>query len=205
MRIRDLKPNCRNPRKITPIRLSALKKALEKFGDLSGFVYNTRTRRLISGHQRAKLSDGRIKITHRYEQPTACKTVASGYVEVSNERFGYREVDADETWESEALLAANKHGGEWDEGLVKIILADFPEINLELAGFDVPSITLTGSIPVPVVEDVEGVNPFDSVHENTEVPGRRIIIIIDCPNEDVKKELREKLRVDVEKVGAKFF
>ena len=55
MKLKDLKPNPGNPRKITDERLSMLKKSIETFGDLSGFVYNRTTQRLSGGHQRQKV------------------------------------------------------------------------------------------------------------------------------------------------------
>jgi hypothetical protein len=54
MQVKDLKPAGYNPRKISKEKLAALKKSLEEFGDLSGIVYNSRTRTLIGGHQRIK-------------------------------------------------------------------------------------------------------------------------------------------------------
>jgi hypothetical protein len=169
------------------------------------------------------------------------------------------------------MLAANKHQGDWDKDMLKLVFADFPEIDAEIAGFDVPELEALGipKIRIPKItvdpfaddaeeggdapldlEDVtededteedldreesdeeyvkntpevseqipteklpslinnkvenQKTNPFDKIEEKTEVPGRRIVIIIDCPTEEVKKELREKLRVQVEEKGAKFF
>lgn len=136
--IKDLKANKRNPRKISDKKLQALRRSVEKFGDLSGFVYNRRTKQLISGHQRTKTipENSTIKIEVKHDQPTAAMTVAEGYVVVGSERFKYREVDATPEWEMEALLAANKHGGEWDKGALKLAFADFPSLDLEMTGFD---------------------------------------------------------------------
>lgn len=138
MRVKDLKPNAKNPRKISNKKLDALKKSISKFGDLSGFVFNRRSKTLISGHQRQKSipQDATIKIEVKHEKPTKANTVAEGYVEIDGERFKYREVDADPTWEMEALLAANKHSGEWDKDLLKLAVIDLPDIDLEIAGFD---------------------------------------------------------------------
>ena len=51
-----------NPRNITNRRLKALAASMEEFGDLSGIVYNHRTDRLISGHQRIKTAPGDANI-----------------------------------------------------------------------------------------------------------------------------------------------
>lgn len=138
MQLKDLKPNKRNPRRISAKKLEQLKASLVKFGDLSGFVYNRRTKNLVSGHQRQKSlpPNATIKIESKYEKPTKSMTVAEGFVVVDGEHFKYREVDADPQWEMEALLAANKHGGEWDTDLLKLTMADFPKLDWAVAGFD---------------------------------------------------------------------
>ena len=149
MQIKDLKSNPKNPRIIKDKEFQALKKSLAKFGDLSGFVYNRRTKQLISGHQRKKaLEKGTIKIDEKYEKPTKAFTVAVGHVKIDGESFRYREVDAPEEWEAEALLAANKHGGSWDDDLLKIYFADNPSIDVEMAGFSIPELKDFGIAPV---------------------------------------------------------
>ena len=235
MRLKVLKANKRNPRKITSSRLEALRKSLEKFGDLSGIVVNRRTGNIVSGHQRQKaLPDASIKIEKKFETPTRCFTVAEGYVEIDGERFKYREVDAPEEWEVEALLAANNQGGSNDEGMLKIVLADFPALDLELAGlpelkplaplresssFNAPSGAYeesdeeyvantpqtTESIDVERIPSTDNVSPFDKVVEKSEVAGKRYVLIIDCSNEEAKQGLKEKIRAEVEMAGAKFF
>lgn len=52
--IGDIVPADYNPRKISSQQLKRLKKSLNEFGDLSGFVVNVRTGNLIGGHQRLK-------------------------------------------------------------------------------------------------------------------------------------------------------
>lgn len=145
MQLKDLSPNILNPRKISDKRLKALEKSLYKFGDLSGFVFNVRSRQLISGHQRKKLfsENGNIVIEKTYQSPTQARTVAEGYVEINGERFKYREVDADKAWEAEALLAANKHGGEWDNEKLLEVFA-IPNIDVELTGFEIDEIKISG-------------------------------------------------------------
>lgn len=138
--IQDLAPNPKNPRRISEGKLKQLSQALEEFGDLSGIVFNRRTKQLVGGHQRVKaLPRGTvIKVTKAYEKPTRTGTLADGYVLVKGERFKYREVDWDETREKAANIAANQHGGEWDlpqlsEWLSELKAADF---NMDLTGFD---------------------------------------------------------------------
>jgi hypothetical protein len=180
--------------------------------------------------------------------------VAEGYVLVDGERFKYREVDAPIEWETEALLAANAHGGEWDTDILKVNFADFPSIDLDLAGFAVkdlqaldiqiepirihtpsffqeqaeeetdedylknnpgpdgfeakeriPNNTVYEKKEPEAIPPVKDINPFEEVKENTEVAGRRIVLIIDCPTDEKKKELKEKLRPFVDESGCQFF
>lgn len=232
MQLKSLKPNKRNPRKISDKGLEALHKSLDKFGDLSGIVRNIRTENLISGHQRQKSlpADATIKIERKYDVPTRCHTVAEGFVMVDGERFTYREVDADEQWETEALLAANNQGGENDADLIKLVIADFPNMDPELAGIYIPapvvpdlSPTFSGSDEqqdAAYARDTEqtseqietgngvpsGGSAFAETDEqNKEAPNRRIVIIIDCPTQVVKEALRDKIKSEVEQHGAKFF
>ena len=107
---------------------------------MSGFVYNKTTKRLVGGHQRSKVlpEDAEIKIERVFNIPTVSKTVAEGVIIVGGERFKYREVEADEVWETEAMIAANKHGGEWDN--LEELIRSVPDLNLELIGFSIPEI-----------------------------------------------------------------
>lgn len=132
MKISDLAPNPKNPRKITPEKLNQLKKALLKFGDLSGVVFNRRTKQLVGGHQRIKNFDleSPVTILKKYPKPTKTGTVAEGYILLQGEKFTYREVWWDVHTEKAANIAANKGGGEWDKGL----LGDWLK---ELSSFDV--------------------------------------------------------------------
>lgn len=132
--VEDLKPNPKNPRKITDAKLQQLEKALKEFGDLGGFVFNRRTQNLVSGHQRAKLLDIKqsIKIETSYSRPTRTGTVAEGYVVLHGERFRYREVDWDEQREKAATIAANKSAGEWDNALLGEWLTDLDDFGFDL-------------------------------------------------------------------------
>ncbi len=133
MEVKDLSPNPRNPRRITDDKLVALKRALAEFGDLGGFIFNRKTKRLVGGHQRAKVFDQRSKIVveKKYAKPTKTGTVAEGYVLFGGERFTYREVSWDEVREQAANIAANKGAGEWDEPLLAHWLRDIGDF-----GFD---------------------------------------------------------------------
>lgn len=116
MEIKNLTANPDNPRRITDAKLIQLKKALNEFGDLGGFVFNRKTKQLVGGHQRAKLFEQNAKVVIEtvHRRPTRTGTVAEGYVVFNGERFKYREVSWDPQKEKAANIAANKGAGEWD-------------------------------------------------------------------------------------------
>ncbi|MCK9432123.1 MAG: hypothetical protein M0R00_04120 [Candidatus Omnitrophica bacterium] len=139
MKVKDLKPAGYNPRKISPEKLAALKKSLEEFGDLSGIVFNVRTQTVIGGHQRIKNMDPTWKIIKK-PQTDKTGTTAAGYIETPHGRLTYREVDWPVIKEKQANIAANQHGGEFDDDLLKELLDNMkladPELDIELIGFD---------------------------------------------------------------------
>lgn len=138
MKVKDLKPAGYNPRKITDKKLSALKKSLDEFGDLSGIVFNVRTQTLIGGHQRTKNFDPSWEII-KEPHNDAVGTVALGYIETPSGRMTYREVDWPEEKEKMANIAANKQGGEFDEIPLKDLLEELKidnPLDIDLIGFD---------------------------------------------------------------------
>ena len=136
--------NPRNPRKITPAQLEQLLKSLEKYGDLGGIVFNRRTGHLVGGHQRLaafRLAEVPAHVTERLKKPDSQGTVAWGWVVIDNTRYAYREVDWPESAEAVANLAANKLGGDWDDALLKSIVADLaPNTDLDGTGFSADEI-----------------------------------------------------------------
>ena len=232
--LKDLKPNAKNPRKISSQVQADLKLALKKFGDLGCIVFNVTTGNLVGGHQRAKSlhANSKVFIEKEYPTPNDSRTVREGYVESNGEHFKYREVEADETWEAEAMLAANKFSGEWDTPKVKALIQSVPNIDLRMTGFKVPELDVMGirvnlpTIPrndeaddakhiaetpqtteqIPTSPASAGGTSFDAINENTEPAGRRVVLIIDCDGDDErKKALKVQLQPLVEKAGAKFF
>ena len=49
--LQDLKENEANPRTITDSQLDALRESMKAFGDLSGIIFNTKSKKLVGGHQ----------------------------------------------------------------------------------------------------------------------------------------------------------
>jgi hypothetical protein len=146
VKLSDLTPNPQNPRKISDEQLTRLKKSMQAFGDISGFVWNRETKRLVGAHQRKKCmpDDAEVIIEMRHDVPTAKGTVASGHVWWEGERWSYREVLWSEATEKAANLAANKHGGEFEIEAVKDWLHQLDALNVDL--------DLTGFGPTELVE-----------------------------------------------------
>ena len=153
MKIKDLTPNAQNPRTITDQKRAMLKKALLKFGDLSGFVFNKKTKHLVGGHQRRDIfdQDAVITISKKFSKPTKTGTIAEGYVEFNGEKFSYREVYWDANLERAANIAANKGAGEWDMPRLNTWLkelSDFDlDFDLDLTMFDTKELT---ELPNPI-------------------------------------------------------
>jgi hypothetical protein len=144
-----------NPRKITPEQLKMLADSLRRFGDLSGLILNVKTNHLVGGHQRVKVLGGApIEITKRYEEPTTNGTTAEGFVIFEGERYTYREVSWDERTENAAMIAANKHGGDWDFPQLSSLL-----LELDTGDFDV---SLTGFTSAELEKMVRSIKTDDS-------------------------------------------
>lgn len=157
--------NEENPRQITDEQLERLKGSLLKFGDLSGLILNRNTGNQVGGHQRVKLfGDAPITITNRYKKKTKVGTVAEGYVTHGGERFTYRVVDWDPATERAAMVAANKHGGDWDTFKLRDLLDGLKGdgYDLELTGFDAQELEKLLKEPAPP-------DAFPGVDENIAV------------------------------------
>lgn len=139
MKTSDWQANPRNPRTISDPQLAALKAAMIEFGDLSGLIVNRTTLHTIGGHQRIKiLGDLPVTINQRFDPPTKRGTVAEGFVEYNGERFVYREVVWTPTQEKAAMIAANKHGGDFETDMLADLLRelkDDDEFAMDLTGF----------------------------------------------------------------------
>ncbi len=120
-KLADLRPAPYNPRSITPEARNALDKCMQEFGDISGIVFNLRTRHLITGHQRSNLlpSDARLIRTDFHTDVVG--TVGYGYAEIHGTRWPVRFVDWPETREKAANVAANSMmlSGQFTSGLYR--------------------------------------------------------------------------------------
>jgi hypothetical protein len=120
----QLAPDPANPRKISEEQKQRLLKSIEAYGDLSGVVFNRRTRLLVGGHQRSSLFGPECQIEAKYfDKPDKHGTVGMGYIILKDgSKHSYREVDWPKEKAMAANIAANAHGGEWEEQKLREML-----------------------------------------------------------------------------------
>ncbi len=123
MPISRLQPADYNPRqdlKPDDPRYLALAKSLDEFGLVQPFVFNQRTGRLVSGHQRLKVLQARGE--------THAEVVV---------------VDLPPGKERALNLALNKISGGWDRPKLASLLEELvktPELDLDITGFETPEV-----------------------------------------------------------------
>lgn len=103
----ELTPHPRNPRDISPEALDSLRRSQRALGDISGIVYNFRTKHVVAGHQRLKniAPDSPFIVDEQTADDVG--TVGYGHVAAFGTRWPVRFVDWDEPRELAALAAAN--------------------------------------------------------------------------------------------------
>jgi hypothetical protein len=146
MDLKDLRGADYNPRTITDKQLKNLGRSMERFGDLSGIVFNKKTKTLVSGHQRIrsireagyKTKIETKKVKDKYG------TVEEGYLFAKTEsgtiRIPLRIVAwSDKKAEKAANIAANAHGGDFDKDKLSVLLSDLSKdkkFDVDLIGLD---------------------------------------------------------------------
>lgn len=159
LKLSDLKEAGYNPRFISDKRLTNLSKSMGKYGDLSGVVFNQRSKTLVSGHQRLKTL--RVAGVKTQIETKKAKdkfgTVAEGYIVAKLDsgelRIPLRIVDwSDKKVEMAANIAANAHGGDFDKeklGAILKKLENGKEFDVDTIGLDPLSIRgLVGKVDV---------------------------------------------------------
>jgi len=132
-------PDAKNPRKDLKKgdpEFEKINKSVEKFGQLDPIIFNTRTRKILGGHQRIKVLDS--------QGYTELYTVALGAY-----TWAFAEADLKELSEKEenaANIALNKAQGDWDIEQLTINLQELKlDDMLEFTGFD--DIEFDGMLP----------------------------------------------------------
>lgn len=193
-RASELTAHPNNPRQITDEQLDMLREAMREFGDLSGVIRNETSGNLIGGHQRVKiLGEAEITITQRFETPTKQGTVAEGFATYEGERFVYREVRWNTSKEKAAMIAANKHGGEWLVPNLKSLLKELDGVEMD--------ITLTGFTG----EDMERMfaeSDNNVLYEQAvQLKPQREYVVILCESEEEFETLKDKLELRLVRRG----
>ncbi len=145
--IKQLRGASYNPRTITESRLNDLGESIATFGDLSGVVFNGSAKSgvLISGHQRiASIKGWKTKIDVK-----ECKdehgTVGLGYIHAKDPKSNKKvaiplRVVAWDNRKAEfaANIAANSHGGEFDNKKLATLVnkLDMTNLNVSVIGLD---------------------------------------------------------------------
>jgi len=123
-------PDAKNPRKDLKKgdpEFEKINKSVERFGQLDPIIFNTRTRKILGGHQRIKVLDS--------QGYTELYTVTLGAYTWAFAETDLKELSDKE--ESAANIALNKAQGDWDMGQLTINLQELKADGLlELTGFD---------------------------------------------------------------------
>ncbi len=203
--IADLKPAIVNPRGIQDKPFAGLQVSLEAFGDISGITWNSRSGRLVTGHQRLKA----LKKLHGKELKLT-GTNGIRHVETPDgERFQVRVVDWDEAMEKAANIAANspKIAGEFTDDAVQLIeevqgeLPDLSEgLMLEELSADIDDITTSDrDASNSKKQKVKIGIPENPVSERGSIwtLGKHRLLCDDCRSPDAFARLFENERCDL--------
>lgn len=179
----DLKPDAANPRKIGESAERGLAASLDKFGDLSGIVWNRRTGELVAGHQRMRQIEAKWG-----PQEIALVDEAAGLYGIridDSHFFAVRVVDWTKAKQRAANVAANsqKIAGEFTDDLAEFLLEVKDEIEQEDS-------TLFDDVLL-----AELVDPKGSGSEETKDAklSESFQIIVQCNGEDHQREVYDSL------------
>jgi hypothetical protein len=170
-------PDAKNPRKDLKKgdpEFEKINKSVEKFGQLDPIIFNTRTRKILGGHQRLKVLDS--------QGYTELFTVALGAY-----TWAFAEADLKELSEKEenaANIALNKAQGDWDIEQLAINLQELKlDDMLEFTGFDDEELKkIDEELFGKPVKDPTGITPKDTFE-----------IVIECQNETEQETTYNKL------------
>ena len=195
MNISSLAPNQKNPRKISPEALEGLRASLEKFGDLSGVVFNRSTGQLVGGHQRVKI------FTEENPEITMVEDNL-GFFIFSGHKFPYREVEWTPAFEAQANLAANNPAiqGEFDlDRLPEILELAKEEDSTGLMLDSIAGLLLQPDIKKDIEEDEPPLPPIEpkTKHGDLYEFGNHRLLCGDSTNPDDLKILMGEIKADL--------
>lgn len=177
----DLHADSDNPRRISEEAEEGLRSSLERFGDLSGIVFNVRTGELVCGHQRVNqirelYGDRDIEVVD--------KKMGVGRILIDDGRFfGVRVVDWSKSVQRAANVAANSQriSGRFDDNLSSYLMDVLEDFQEEMPGA-ADDLLLLELIDVDLEEEPKN----SGVAEKYQV-------IVDCEDEDQQQEVHELL------------
>jgi len=177
----DLRPDAANPRQIKKVAQRGLAASLKEFGDLSGIVFNRKTKELVAGHQRMD------QIRSAYgERPIEVVDQVAGLHGIridADHFFPVRFVNWSVAKQRAANVAANnqKLQGEFTDDLANYLQNIEAELEAELPGL--ANQVLLGDL-MQLVDEAEGAGGqiVEDVYQ----------VVVDC-----EKELTQKIVYDL--------
>ena len=165
MPVADLAPNPKNPRQITDQNLGHLQGSVSRFGLVENLVWNARTKRLVSGHQR-------VKVLQQLGQETAMVRVVN--------------LDKDEELALMVVLNSPEAQGEFTDDLVDVLgeiegLDGLDALGLESLLVDdpePPNLSLDEHLTYSVIADFETESEQAALLEELEKRGIRCRLLI---------------------------
>lgn len=175
-----------NPRRIGEEAAGGLANSLDRFGDLSGIVYNRRTGELVCGHQR--MTQIRGKWGDRPIEPIDEAAGLFGIRVDSGHFFSVRVVDWSKAMQRAANVAANNQriAGEFTDDVANYLLAVEPELSAEAPGL-LDDLLLAGLLANAIdnepAEDAGGAAVGESYQ-----------VIVQCVDENHQRQVYEQLQ-----------
>lgn len=178
-----------NPRKISDEGAAGLAKSLEKFGDLSGIVFNSRAGELVTGHQRvtqiqAKWPEAKIEVID----------AERGVIRVDADRyFNVRVVDWTKAKQRAANVAANnaKIQGKFTKDLSTYLL----EVEAELAE-ELPTVLDDCLLTELMVAGMDLSDAKEEVSFTAGAEEEAYQLVVTCEDEAQQRELYNRLVED---------
>ena len=159
--IADLRPAPYNPREISPEAMAGLGASVERFGDLSGIVWNARSGCLVAGHQRLEALKDRGAFWNAGPPPSV-------ELPENGAAFPVRVVDWDEETEKAANVAANS------PLLSGVFSAELSGVLDDLGDFDEFDDLRFDELEIPQTDFDSKAADADAVPEAPEVPVTRL-------------------------------
>lgn len=189
--LENLTADAANPRKIDDDGAAGLAKSLEKFGDLSGIVFNTRTGELVTGHQRVRQIQA-----HWPEAKIEVIDVSRGAIRIDADRyFNVRVVDWTQAKQRAANVAANnaKIQGKFTKDLSSYLLEVEADLSEEMP--DVLDDCLLTELMVAGMDLTDATEDEEADDKEVEIK-EAYQLVVTCTDEAQQKELYDRLTAE---------